>query len=121
MQTAQGQRAIVTWYADNIMIEGELTPEVTAWVGEQSLATPAAHCRQPHRRRLLRELPGEAKQVDAAIPSAYFVADHWAETAKPFLTKHCPNSRVEAFGGHMMFWEYPDRFNALLAEFLSGL
>ena len=55
------------------------------------------------------------------FPSIYFVADHWAETAKPFLAKHCPNARVEAFGGHMMFWEYPDRFNALLAEFLSGL
>ena len=45
---------------------------------------------------------------------------HWAGTARPFLAEHCPKSRVEAFGGHMMFWEYPERFNALLAEFLSA-
>lgn len=39
VQTAQGQRGVVTWYADNVMIEGEISPEVTAWVVEQSLAT----------------------------------------------------------------------------------
>ena len=62
----------------------------------------------------------EAKAVDAEIPSLFVVAEHWSETAKKFLAKHCPRSRVEVFGGHMMFWEYPDRFNDLLGEFVAG-
>ena len=103
------------------MIEGEMTPEVTAWVVEQSLATPPIVAANLIADVCFANYLEEAKQVDAAIPSIFFVADHWAETAKPFLAKHCPNSRVEAFGGHMMFWEYPDKFNALLMEFLSGL
>ena len=121
VQTAQGQRAVVTWYADNIMIEGEMTPEVTAWVVEQSLATPPLIAANLIADVCFANYLEEAKRVDAEIPSVFFVADHWAETARPFLATHCPNARVDAFGGHMMFWEYPDRFNALLAEFLSGL
>ena len=121
VQTAQGQRGVVTWYADNVMIEGEMTPEVTAWVVEQSLATPPLIAANLIADVCFANYLDEAKQADAAIPSLFFVADHWAETAKPFLAKHCPNSRVEAFGGHMMFWEYPERFNGVLAEFLSAL
>ena len=113
VQTAQGQRGIVTWYADNVMIEGDMTPEVTAWVVEQSLATPPLIAANLIADVCFANYLDEAKQVDAAIPSLFFVADHWAETAKPFLAKHCPNSRVEAFGGHMMFWEYPERFNGV--------
>ena len=57
--------------------------------------------------------------MDADVPSLFFVASHWAATDRPYLAEHCPNSRVEAFGGHMMFWEYPERFNAILTEFLA--
>ena len=91
-----------------------MTPEVTAWVVEQSLATPPLIAANLIADVCFANYLGEAKQADAAIPSLFFVADHWAETAKPFLAKHCPNSRVEAFGGHMMFWENPERFNGIL-------
>ncbi len=121
VQTTQGQRGVVTWYADNVMIEGEMSPEVTAWVVEQSLATPPLIAANLIADVCFANYLEEAKRVDAEIPSIFFVADHWAATAQPFLARHCPNSRVEAFGGHMMFWEYPERFNAVLAEFLSAL
>ena len=111
VQTAQGQRAVVIWYADNVMIEGEMSPEVTAWIVEQSLATPPLIAANLIADVCFANYLEEVKQVDANIPSIFYVADHWAETAKPFLAKHCPDSRVEAFGGHMMFWEYPERFN----------
>ena len=121
VQTAQGQRGVVTWYADNVMIEGEMSPEVTAWVVEQSLATPPLIAANLIADVCFANYLDEAKRVDADIPSLYYVAEHWAETAKPFLATHCPNSRVEAFGGHMMFWEYPERFNASLAAFLATI
>ena len=61
----------------------------------------------------------EAKRVDAEVPQLFVIAEHWSETARKFLVKHCPKSQVEVFGGHMMFWEYPDRFNALLRDFAA--
>ena len=119
VQTAQGQRRVITWYADNVMIEGEMTPETTAWIVEQSLATPPLVAVNLIADVCFANYLEEAKKVDAEVPSLFCVADHWAETARPFLARHCPNARVEAFGGHMMFWEYPEKFNALLADFLA--
>lgn len=119
VQTAQGQRRVITWYADNVMIEGEMTPETTAWIVEQSLATPPLVAANLIADVCFANYLEEAKKVDAEVPSLFCVADHRAETARPFLARHCPNARVEAFGGHMMFWEYPEKFNALLADFLA--
>ncbi len=120
VQTAQGQRGIITWYADNIMIEGDMSPELTAWIVEQSSATPPLIAANLIADVCFANYLEEAKKVDADIPSLFCVADHWSETAGSFLAKHCSNSRVEAFGGHMMFWEYPERFNTILAEFLAA-
>lgn len=121
VQTRRGQRGIVTWYADNVMIEQDLTPESTAWIVEQSLATPPLMAAAHIADATFANYQEEAEKVDADVPSLFFVASHWAETAGPYLARHCPNSRVEAFGGHMMFWEYPEKFNALLAEFLATI
>ncbi len=30
-----------------------------------------------------------------------------------------PNAKSEFLGGHMMFWEYPERFNAMLDKYLE--
>lgn len=119
VQTAQGQRRVITWYADNVMIEGEMTPETTVWIVEQSLATPPLVAANLIADVCFANYLEEAKKVDAEVPSLFCVADHRAETARPFLARYCPNARVEAFGGHMMFWEYPEKFNALLADFLA--
>lgn len=120
VQTASGLRAAITWYAENVMIEGAMTPETNAWVVEQSLATPPLMAANLLADACFADYLEEARKVDAAIPQMFVVAEHWADTARPYLARHCPNSRFEAFGGHLMFWEYPDRFNALLTEFLSG-
>ncbi|MCQ3804114.1 MAG: alpha/beta hydrolase [bacterium] len=121
VQTAQGLRGVIIWYADNVMIEQEMSPELTAWIVEQSLSTPPLMAASLLADACFGNYQNEAVAVDADIPSLFVVAEHWAEAARPYLAEHCPNSRVEVFGGHMMFWEYPERFNAVLAEFLAGV
>ena len=120
IQTPQGQRAVITWYADNIMIEQEMSPALTAWIVEQSLSTPSLMAAALLADAAFANYEDEAEKVDADVPSLFVVANHWAGTAKRYLAEHCPNSRVEAFGGHMMFWEYPEEFNRILSEFLAG-
>ena len=119
VQTVQGQRGVIIWYADNVMIEQEMTSELTAWIVDQSLATPPLIAGALLADACFGNYQDEAARVDSDIPSLFVVAEHWGETAKPYLAEHCPNSRVEVFGGHMMFWEYPERFNAVLSEFLA--
>ena len=110
VQTPQGQRGVITWYADNVMIEQELTPELTAWIVEQSLSTPSLMAAALLADAGFASYQDEAEKVDTDVPSLFFVANHWAETAKLYLAEHCPNSRIETLGGHMMFWEYPEQF-----------
>ena len=119
IQTSQGLRALITWYADNVMIEQEMSPELTAWIVEQTLSTPPLMAACLLADACFANYQEEAETVDSHMPSLFVVADHWSATAKPYLARHCPNSRVEAFGGHMMFWEYPDEFNAILSDFLA--
>jgi pimeloyl-ACP methyl ester carboxylesterase len=53
--------------------------------------------------------------------SLNIVAEHWAETAVPFLKKNFPNTKTAVLGGHMMFWEHPEKFNAILSDFIKSI
>jgi non-heme chloroperoxidase len=66
----------------------------------------------------------EAKRIDGKIPVLNVLADPgwydgWTESAKAWLKKNAPHSDVTAFGLHLMFWEFPDRFNAAVDAFLA--
>ncbi|MHA7773485.1 alpha/beta fold hydrolase [Roseibium sp. M-1] len=121
VQSAQGHRDVINWYADELMIEQDYTPELSSWIVDQSTQSPpfvaAAYLAAGNFSNYL----DTAKEVDARLPSAFVVAEHWSETAKAYLAAHTPNSQVDAFGGHMMFWEYPDRFNDVLAGFIAQI
>lgn len=119
VQASKGQRDIIIWYADEVMIEQELTPDLTAWVVDQSLSTPPWAASALLAAGMFSNYLDVAKKIDADIPSLFVVATHWADQAKGYLAKNTPNSEVVAFGGHMMFWEYPQKFNQALDEFLS--
>jgi len=75
---------------------------------------------------LLADFTSEAKMIDGKIPVLHVLAnpgwyDGWPETGKAWLTKNAPNAKVVAFGQHMLQWEFPDKFNATVDEFLAEL
>ena len=61
-----------------------------------------------------------AKKIDKERANLFFIAEHWSEIAVPYLKKHLPKAQIEVFGNHMMFWEYPERFNKIMQTFLSA-
>jgi pimeloyl-ACP methyl ester carboxylesterase len=118
--TSQGQREVVAWYADEVMIEREMSPQEMNWIVDQSMKSPpwiaAAHL----AAGMFSNYMEEAQKVDDTIPSLMVVAEHWADTARPYLATHTPNTQVEVLGGHMMFWEHHAEFNEILSAFLDG-
>lgn len=119
VQTPQGHRDVINWYADEVMIEQEYTPELSQWIVDISTASPPWVASAYLAAGMFSNYMDVAKDIDAHIASAFVVADHWADTAEAYVSQHLPNSQIEAFGGHMMFWEYPDQFNPILAELLK--
>ena len=72
---------------------------------------------------IISDYTPEAKMIDGKIPVLYVLSEEEGrtDTAKAWLRKNTPNTRIEAFGLHFMFWEFPDRFNAIVDEFLNDI
>ena len=49
-----------------------------------------------------------------------YVAKHWADVAEPFCHAQFPETSTCVMGGHLMAYEYPERFNVRLEEFLES-
>ena len=119
IQTPEGHHDVIVGFADEVMIEKELTPEIITWVVEQSLSSPPWVASAYLAAGMFSNYLDVAKKIDEELPSLYVVAKHWEESAKRYLATHTPNSKVVAFGGHMMFWEHHEIFNRSLQDFLS--
>ena len=55
------------------------------------------------------------------MPSLMFIAEHWQGIAKPFVEAHLPGYDTYVMGGHLMFYEYPEKWNHVLEDFLNKL
>ena len=120
LRTPKGQREFVARYAENVMVQRKLKPEEMTWLVEQSAKSPPWVASLLFASGVFSNYMEEAKLLDEKKPSLFILAEHWAETAKVFLKKNCPNTEVAVLGGHMMFWEYPQKFNRILDDFISS-
>jgi non-heme chloroperoxidase len=121
LQSPKGQRDFVTYYATEVMVQRELNEEELFWIIEQSLKTPYYIASNLFASGMFSDYMAEAKQIDESLPALNINAEHWAETAGSFTKKHFPNTKIEVLGGHMMFWEHPDKFNKLIDKFIGSL
>jgi non-heme chloroperoxidase len=119
--TTEGHREIVTWYTKKIMMVRDPSPEELNWVVDQSTSSPPwiaqAYCAAAWFSNYLPE----AQEVDRALPTLFILAESSADTAKRYLKQHLPNADHAVFGGHVMFWEHPEKFNAVLQDYFVRL
>ncbi|MEW5722260.1 MAG: alpha/beta hydrolase [Thermodesulfobacteriota bacterium] len=120
LRTPKGQRDFVAWYADEVMVQRELKPEEMTWIVGQSAKSPPWVASLLFASGMFTNHMEEAKLLDEKKPSLFIVAEHWADTAKAFLGKNFPKTKIEVLGGHMMFWEHPEKFNKILEDFIAG-
>lgn len=120
LREPKGQRAFITDYITQVMVQRELQPEELTWLVDQSLKTPYYIAANLFASGMFSDYREEARAASKEIPTLTVVAEHWADTALSYINKNYPDSGKEVLGGHMMFWEYADEFNALMDHFLKG-
>ena len=103
------------------MVKRDLNEEELFWIVEQSLRTPYYIASNLFASGMFSNYMAEAKQIDESLPALNIIAEHWAESAVAFTQKHFPHTKTAVLGGHLMFWEYSEKFNKLIDEFLDSL
>ncbi len=113
-------RDFVRWYTESVMVQRELAADELDWIVAQSATTPDWVALSLYAYLMFADYRPEASLLDAQRPSLFVVAEHWADKARPYLERNWPHSQVEVLGGHMMFWEHPEAFNAILRRFVAA-
>ncbi|RDU37118.1 alpha/beta hydrolase [Neobacillus piezotolerans] len=119
LRTPAGQREFITGYTTGVMVQRELNEEELTWIVEQSMKTPYYIAANLFASGVFSDYREEARQAGMSVPTLMVVAEHWGETARAYMNKLAPATEVQVLGGHMMFWEHSETFNALVDEFLK--
>ena len=120
LRNPAGQRAFITEYATEVMVQRELETDELEWIVGQSLNTPYYVAANLFAAGMFSDYREEATLVNSTIPVLTVAAEHWGETARAFMERVAPGSQVEVFGGHLMFWEHSGKFNELVESFLKN-
>lgn len=115
----EGTREFFSEYATGIMIQHEMEPDELEYLLDISGRTPYWLCKALFTDAIFSNYLDTAKMVGAEMPSLMFIAEHWQDVAKPFVEKELPGYETYVMGGHLMFYEYPERWNSVLEEFLE--
>ncbi len=121
LRSRKGMRELVYSLAKEVLVQRELTHKEINWIIDQSLKTSPEVAAALFASGMFANRMAEAKIAHESLPSLCIIAEHWAQQATSFMTKHFPKTKTTVLGGHMMFWEYPDSFNTLLENFISSI
>lgn len=101
------------------MWQGDAPPEELDWVVSESLKTPQYAALLMTADGMTRDETDLAIATDGAVPMLHVVHEDKGLAAQAFADRHCPSAKVVPLGYHFMFWEFADRFNAVVDSFLK--
>lgn len=119
LRNSSGQREFITNYITQVMVQRNLEKVELTWLVEQSLKTPYYIACNLFASGMFSDYREEAKKASQAVPTLTVVAEHWADRAVSYTKQLTPESKVEVLGGHMMFWEYSEKFNEIVNKFIN--
>ena len=103
------------------MLQRKITAEELNWSLDQVRKTPTYVAVLLAADGSFADYTPEVKIIDGKIPVLNFVNEAQAESAKAWLAKNAPRSKIFVLGNHWMFHEFPDKFNAALDAFLADI
>lgn len=121
LTTPEGSTAFWDEYLTQVMMQRELEPDEYEYLMDIGRRTPGWVARQLFCDAIFSNYLEVAKTAAKRIPTLMYVAEHWADVAVPFCQREFPETPTYVMGGHLMAYEYPDKFNDRLEEFLAGL
>ena len=121
MNSNRSLRKFMIPFTTEFMVERKLSEEEVNKIIKYSIRTPYYITRELYTSGMFSNKTKAAKLTDESIPSCMFISEPRASKGVPFMNKYFPNTEIFVLGRHMMFWEYPDKFNRLLDEFLENV
>lgn len=118
--TAPDHSALVRKFASHIYLTRPADEDFVEAIVSRSL------CTAPHVAALLladgnlSDYSSVARDVAARLPVLQVVNEHAAPAARNWIEANTPSAELVALGAHMMFWEFPERFNGLVSSFLEA-
>lgn len=121
MRNPEGQREFIASYATQVMVQRELKEAEMNWLVEESLKTPYYVAANLFAAGMFSDYREEAIIASRSVPTLTVVAEHWAEVATAYTKAITPESTIKVLGGHLMFWEYSEKFNEMIEQFLKNV
>lgn len=115
-----GQRGFLNDYA-GYMVSRPLSNDERRWIVDQGTRTPPFVAASLFADGHFSDYTSEAQLLDRSVPCLTFLRQDWAPQALAWIAAHTPTTRTVVMPSHLMFWEFPERFNSELAAFLDGL
>ncbi|MCQ2010204.1 MULTISPECIES: alpha/beta fold hydrolase [Sporolactobacillus] len=119
LDSAEHYRQFIDSFAENLLFDHAITAEEKSRFTAPSLRIPHQIADALYVDGWLTDKKAAAKTIDETVPSLTFTSSARADAATPYIQKEFPNSDVHSFGNHLLFWEYADRFNEILDQFLN--
>lgn len=108
-------------YLTQVMMQRHLDADELEYLLDMSRRTPYWIVHELFCNAVFSNYLDVAQKAAKSIPTLMYIAEHWADVAEPFCKKEFPETQTCVMGGHLMAYEYSDRFNARLDEFLQSL
>jgi len=119
LTTQEAQRAFFADYAKQVMVQRDLSCEELFNISDISSRTPCHITHSLFTNAVMGDYRDGCKKLNDSVPTMMFIAEHWSQVALPYMNRNYPNVRTCVMGGHLMFWEYPDKFNAEVDKFID--
>ena len=107
-------RAFATWLLEHP------TEERIAWLMALTERMPDTAAALLNATARFHDYRKDLIALNERVPLLYVVREEMGPRVSRWAARHTPSARVEAFGGHMMFWERAEEFNRVLSDFLEG-
>jgi len=67
------------------------------------------------------DFTAELKGLEGKIPLLFTVRTEVEDVVVDWANQNTPSATVEAFGQHLLFWEFSEQYNKVLADYLLSI
>ena len=113
----EDRQTVITEFA-KWMLE-DPSPENIAWVAGMSNQTSGTVASVLNATGFYLDYTADLVALEGSMPLLYVVREDWQGPAEAWIKANTPGAQAVYLGKHLMFWERPDEFNAILDTYLA--